>query len=177
MFRKKPRYQWGAILGIFLLIFANPSMKPIAIGLPIIILGEFIRIWSNGCIIKTKTLTTFGPYAYVRNPLYLGTNIMMLGFCVISANLYASVVVMVAYYIIYSKQIRLEEGDLEKIFGNDYRKYKKHVPRIIPNFRRYQFAEPAKFRYGKLKSNKEFSNAFWVLVLLAAFCVRKLIFK
>ncbi|MFC1594507.1 methyltransferase family protein [Candidatus Omnitrophota bacterium] len=173
MFRKKPRFQWGAILGIFLLCFATSNMKVMVFGLPLIICGELIRFWSNGCIVKTKQLTTHGPYAYVRNPLYLGTNVMMIGFCIISGNVYASAVVAIAYYIIYKNQIMLEERDLEEIYGATYRKYKKHVPRIIPNFKRYQFAESIAFELKKIKHNKEAMNAFWVFVLLCAFYIRK----
>ncbi|MFC1703389.1 methyltransferase family protein [Candidatus Omnitrophota bacterium] len=174
MFRQKARFQWGAILGIFLLIFATPSMSVILIGLPIIMLGEIIRFWANGCITKTESLTTFGPYAYVRNPLYLGTNTMMVGFCIISGNLWASLIVMSAYYTIYRRQILAEESDLEKLFQDDYRKYKKHVPRIIPALRRYPFAESKGFRMKKLQRNKEVANASWVLVLLVAFYLYKL---
>jgi len=164
----------GAILGIFMLILATPNMKVILAGLPIVLLGEYIRFWSNGCITKTEKLTTFGPYAYVRNPLYLGTNLMMVGFCVISGNPWASAIVMTAYYFIYRKQILLEERDLETAFQEDYRKYKQHVPKIIPNFKRYPYAQSEKFHMNNLKRNKEAVNASWVLVLFIAFYLYKL---
>jgi protein-S-isoprenylcysteine O-methyltransferase Ste14 len=120
----------GAIL---LVVFARPNIAGMVVGVVLIVLGEAFRIWAAGHLQKNETLTTTGPYAYVKNPLYVGTILITTGFCILGNNIYLLAVAMFAFcfhYIPYKKRI---EGDrLKKIFGSQYDEYDEKVPEYIP---------------------------------------------
>lgn len=130
---------------VVLLYYAQPRFDALSfIGLGLLAVGQFIRFWACGHLVKNKNLTTTGPYAFVKNPLYIGTFLIMIGFCLIARNdefyvnwilLGAGVLVFLAYYIPYKKK---REGDrLRKIFGEEWDAYDKAVPDYIPNIRPY----------------------------------------
>jgi protein-S-isoprenylcysteine O-methyltransferase Ste14 len=125
----------GAIL---LIIFAKPNPAGIVIGLFLIIVGEMIRIWAAGHLQKNEVLTTSGPYAYVKNPLYIGSIFITAGFCILADNIYlltAAVFMFCFHYIPYKKKI---EGDrLKKIFGSRYEDYDEKVPEYLPRWTPY----------------------------------------
>src|SRR4030043_1930482 len=120
----------GAIL---LVVFAKPHSAGILIGLLLIFLGEMIRIWAAGHLQKNEVLTVTGPYAYVKNPLYIGSIFITAGFCILADNIYllaAAFFMFCFHYIPYKKKV---EGDrLKKIFGNQFDDYDEKVPEYLP---------------------------------------------
>lgn len=122
----------GALL---LLIFAKPNLPGMLIGIILIILGESIRIWAAGHLQKNEVLTVSGPYAYVKNPLYIGTILITIGFCILADNIYllgASTFMFCFHYIPYKKKV---EGDrLRKIFGSQFEDYDQKVPEYLPRW-------------------------------------------
>jgi protein-S-isoprenylcysteine O-methyltransferase Ste14 len=126
-------------LGAFLLvIFAKPHIPGIVVGIVLVILGEGIRVWAAGHLKKNETLTVTGPYAYVKNPLYIGSIFIATGFCILADNIYflAAVTFMFCFhYIPYKKRV---EGDrLRKIFGSRFDDYDQKVPDYIPSRKPY----------------------------------------
>jgi len=125
----------GAIL---LIVFARPHSTGILIGLLLIFLGEMIRIWAAGHLQKNEVLTVTGPYAYVKNPLYIGSIFITAGFCILADNIYllaAAFFMFCFHYIPYKKRV---EGDrLKKIFGNQYEDYDQAVPEYLPRWTPY----------------------------------------
>jgi protein-S-isoprenylcysteine O-methyltransferase Ste14 len=126
-------------LGVFLLvIFASPHPAGIVIGFLLIAIGESIRIWAAGHLQKNENLTVTGPYAHVKNPLYVGTILITAGFCIMADNIYLLALAMFAFcfhYIPYKKRV---EGDrLKKIFGERYEDYDLKVPEYIPRWTPY----------------------------------------
>jgi len=125
----------GAIL---LLFFAKPNLPGVVIGLILIIMGESIRIWATGHLQKNETLTVTGPYAYVKNPLYIGSILLTTGFCIFANNIYflaAATFMFCFHYIPYKKKI---EGDrLRKIFGSRFEDYDREVPDYLPRWTPY----------------------------------------
>ncbi len=137
---------------IVLVFFARPDLrKPYFwLGLVPIAAGQFIRFWAAGHLTKNKELTTTGPYAYVKNPLYIGTFLVMVGFCVIARGggrgtwyadnmnwllLGAGVLGFLAYYVPYKKK---REGDrLREIFGPAWGDYDRAVPDYFPRLTPY----------------------------------------
>jgi protein-S-isoprenylcysteine O-methyltransferase Ste14 len=73
----------GALL---LVIVAKPQFPGIWIGMVLIFLGEGIRTWAAGHLQKNEVLTVTGPYAYVKNPLYIGSIFITAGFCILADN-------------------------------------------------------------------------------------------
>lgn len=132
--RRVPLY-----LGAFLLVvFANPHFPGILIGMILIFLGEGIRIWAAGHLQKNEVLTVTGPYAYVKNPLYIGSIFITAGFCILAHNIYllaAAFFMFCFHYIPYKKKV---EGDrLRKIFGDRYDDYDEKVPEYLPRWTPY----------------------------------------
>ncbi|MBI5197424.1 MAG: isoprenylcysteine carboxylmethyltransferase family protein, partial [Nitrospirae bacterium] len=81
-----------------------------------------------------EVLATRGPYRLTRNPLYLGSFLMGLGFCLMGARLWLVPVFLIAFYWIYRPTIRKEEEILQKRFGADFDRYKQSVPRFFPRW-------------------------------------------
>jgi Putative protein-S-isoprenylcysteine methyltransferase len=87
--------------------------------------GLLIRFWAAGYIKKIRVLTTVGPYAYVRNPLYVGNFLMGLGFCLFIDAPYLSLLYSGLFIVFYAGTVKKEESVLTDLFGEDYRAYKK----------------------------------------------------
>ncbi|MFB3884569.1 MAG: isoprenylcysteine carboxylmethyltransferase family protein [Thermodesulfobacteriota bacterium] len=143
-------------IGAFLLvIFAKPRQPGITVGIILIFLGEGIRIWAAGHLQKNESLTVTGPYAYVKNPLYIGSILITAGFCILADNIYllaASTFMFCFHYIPYKKRV---EGDrLRKIFGNQFDDYDQKVPDYIPKWMPYSDRE-SPWRYGNFIENSE----------------------
>jgi protein-S-isoprenylcysteine O-methyltransferase Ste14 len=123
-------------VGAFLLvIFAKPQFPGIWTGMVLIFLGEGLRIWAAGHLQKNEVLTVTGPYAYVKNPLYIGSIFITAGFCILGNNIYllaAALFMFCFHYIPYKKKV---EGDrLKKIFGNRFEDYDEKVPDYLPRW-------------------------------------------
>jgi protein-S-isoprenylcysteine O-methyltransferase Ste14 len=126
-------------IGAFLLvIFAKPQFPGILIGMMLIFLGEGIRIWAAGHLQKNEVLTVTGPYAFVKNPLYIGSIFITAGFCILADNIYflaAAFFMFCFHYIPYKRRV---EGDrLRKIFGDRFDDYDQKVPDYLPRRTRY----------------------------------------
>ena len=138
LMRKKIRRIPLYIGAILLVVFAKPHSAGILIGPLLIFLGEMIRIWAAGHLQKNEVLTVTGPYAYVKNPLYIGSIFITAGFCILADNIYllaAAFFMFCFHYIPYKKKV---EGDrLKKIFGNQYEDYDQAVPEYLPRWTPY----------------------------------------
>ena len=135
-----------------LVAFADPDPRAwhFWVGIGLIVVGELFRIWAAGHLLKNKRLTTTGPYAFVKNPLYVGTFLIMVGFCIIAQGadnghwtlnninwflLALGVLVFAAYYVPYKKK---REGDrLRNNFGEDWEVYDENVPDYLPRLSRW----------------------------------------
>jgi protein-S-isoprenylcysteine O-methyltransferase Ste14 len=163
---------------IVMLIFAKPTLWSLLIGLLIALVGELIRFWGVGYAGgETRTtgpvggskLVTNGPYAYVRNPLYLGNMLMYLGFGVMSMALfpYFQIIGLIYFFVQYYLIVTLEEDYLSRAFPDEYALYIKHVPRFIPRLKRYEYASNFKFDIKEaLRSEKRTLQAFFLVVAL-----------
>ncbi len=87
---------------------------------------------------NSKSLKNKGIYAHVRNPLYLATPIIFIAFIFLSMSL-ISIIPVIITFIFYTKMVKFEEADLEKIFGEEYQEYKKKVPRWFPRLTAAKF--------------------------------------
>lgn len=99
--------------------------------LPVIAAGLALRAWAAGHLEKDRSLAESGPYAYTRNPLYLGTFIVALGFAVGATNWILAIIFTAAFLLIYLPVMEREEEHLLKIFP-DYRAYAARVPLLWP---------------------------------------------
>lgn len=163
---------FSLIIPIFLVVMARPRMPWIAIGVVLAVLGESLRIWAAGCISKNRELACQGPFAHVRNPLYLGSLLIAAGYCAMS-GLWWSVLLMGAlYYVFYVGAIFSEERHLETILGDAYKRYKKAVPRLVPRWSGYAFEGGSRFRWAQVWYNREQWSILGVVVFTALFFLR-----
>ena len=112
---------------------AHPSPESIPASLPIILAGLAIRAWAAGHLEKNLTLANSGPYAYTRNPLYLGSFIAALGFALAAYSWLLGLILVGAFLLIYLPVMEREEDHLLKIFP-DYEDYAARVPLLGPRF-------------------------------------------
>lgn len=126
------RVPLGFLSAAVFLFFARPTWLTLAAGGIIALLGLALRAWSAGHIRKNQQLAIAGPYAWTRNPLYLGSFILGLGFTVAS-NQPVLVLLFAALFLgIYLSVMRVEARTLAELFGEDYSKYAAVVPLFFP---------------------------------------------
>ncbi len=126
------RIKLSATFALVALYFAAPSWSSIAWGLPLIVLGEGIRIWASGHIQKMAEVTRTGPYSLCRQPLYLGHAFITAGFLLAAANGWLLIFGMIVFLLIFLPTMDREEGDLIRHFGDEYQRYMQKVPRFFP---------------------------------------------
>jgi protein-S-isoprenylcysteine O-methyltransferase Ste14 len=140
----------GALLAVpaaLLAAFGKPSALSVTLGLPLALAGELIRCWAvgysgvttRGDEVEAPDLVTAGPYAYVRNPLYVGNFITAAGFAIAFTGkngraarwslILGSLTAMAA---VYATIVPHEERFLRERFGEDFDRYCERVPRVIP---------------------------------------------
>jgi protein-S-isoprenylcysteine O-methyltransferase Ste14 len=106
---------------------------PLAVtGLITVLLGLSIRSWAAGVINKSKVLATTGPYRLCRHPLYLGSLLMMFGFCVLVGSLLDACVVFGPVLAIYLLTIQREERRLAERHGTAWAQYAATAPQFFP---------------------------------------------
>ncbi len=174
----KPRFAVMYPFGIFVVLFGYCDDASIRAGIGYIIAGLLIRLWSNGYAIKNDKLTTSGPYAFVRNPLYLGTFLIAFGFTVVLKMFFnaqmpqmniAGALFLGGLTFMYYKTIQSEQGMLLAKFGEDYRKYIAKVPAMIPTLIPYAEGNKWPFSLQRLIDSKEHKPLFWVIILVIIF--------
>jgi protein-S-isoprenylcysteine O-methyltransferase Ste14 len=169
--RWRVRLPW---LGVPLFLWlARPSFRLLVAGAGLAIVSLAVRAWAAGTIHKDRVLTTTGPYAYVRNPLYLGSFLIGAGVALGSGSTLLLAVVLAFFALVYPRTVRAEERKLEALFGDAYRRYARAVPAFVPRFRAYTAAEaPARFSLACYRRNREYQAAFGVAAGFAALALR-----
>ena len=112
------------------------------VGVGIFITGLLLRIWSQVHLhyrLKVKKiLTTTGPYAYVRNPVYIANTIMLVAVVIMSELIWFAPVVLIYCMIVYGVVVRYEESHLLDKYNLAYREYIGRVPRWMPRLRKVE---------------------------------------
>src|SRR5579875_3306248 len=115
-FVQRLRVACGFLLLVTFAWQAHPSLNAMLIGVPISLVGLALRAWAAGHLAKDRQLAASGPFAYVRNPLYLGTSIAALGIAIASRNVSLAVLFAAVFLLVYLPAIELEEQHLREIF-------------------------------------------------------------
>ena len=157
---------------VLALVVATPRWPYLLWGLPLVVIGIAVRSWALGYLTKDAALCTSGPYAYTRNPLYLGSLFILAGMCVAANNVYLTAVAAVAATLVYIFTVRSEESILLGLFGEDYQAYCRSVPRLVPRPWRPRSACPAAFSWDRARGSNAAELAGWVLLLLGLLAVK-----
>lgn len=150
-----------------LLIVARPTPEAFWAGLPLVALGQIIRVWSAGYLTKLSGLVTAGPFAMCRNPLYMGSFLISLGYLVMCHRLYVLMVGIVLFWMLHGAAVAYEERLLREKFGEDFANYCKRVPRFLPRLRRP--AGQGRFSFEQVMANDEHRGAASAMLILSAF--------
>jgi protein-S-isoprenylcysteine O-methyltransferase Ste14 len=155
------RVSCGFILVAAFAWFSRPDARSLAWGLPVSALGLLLRAWATGHVEKNIRLAESGPYAYVRNPLYLGTLLAAAGFAIASRQWTLGVLFAVVFVFIYLPAIELEEQHLRKLFP-DFAEYAERVPALWPTLKPIRTS--ARFRWDLYVRNREYQALIGFLV-------------
>ncbi|MFH0986055.1 MAG: isoprenylcysteine carboxylmethyltransferase family protein [Candidatus Omnitrophota bacterium] len=156
---------WGSIP--VLLLASNMSDTTFRWGAVLLILGELIRFWALGFVEKKgKKLAMSGPYAFVRNPLYVGNFFLGLGVVVIVWNWVILALFLVGFLGIYTGTIRGEEKHLQAMFGKPYEDYCKNVPSFLPRLTPYAVPEKDSFLWSRIIKHHEYITVAGILLML-----------
>jgi protein-S-isoprenylcysteine O-methyltransferase Ste14 len=172
----RSRVPLGFLFAAAYLWFARPDWLSLAIGFVIAIAGVLVRALASGHIQKNAALATTGPYAYTRNPLYLGSIIIAIGFIVAARNLWIGVATLAMFAFIYLPVIKAEESYLRSAFSG-YDRYASAVPRLFPRFTRYQSGaeEESQFSAALYLRHREYNAAIGAVLMLGALVVKILV--
>jgi protein-S-isoprenylcysteine O-methyltransferase Ste14 len=134
------RVPLGFLCAALFLYFAWPRSMTLLIGVVVSLCGLALRAWSAGHIRKNDKLATSGPYAFTRNPLYLGSFIMGLGFTIAAGPWWWLLGgLFVALFLgIYLPVMRVEAQTLAELFGVEYEHYARQVPLFLPRLTPYR---------------------------------------
>jgi protein-S-isoprenylcysteine O-methyltransferase Ste14 len=162
---------FAVILG--LIYFARPTVLSVVFGFVFVVLGESVRFWSSGLLLKTKELMTAGPYRYTRNPLYLGRFLILTGlvFMVNLPNYLSFIGLFIGWAwflgVYMRRKERVEPARLREQHGDAYDRYFEAVPALFPTLRPYKDYTPASWSLERMMRNREYWMVIGLLLVTA----------
>jgi protein-S-isoprenylcysteine O-methyltransferase Ste14 len=169
---RRIRVPSGFLLAGLYLWLANPAVQSIAFGVPVVILGLLLRAAASGELRKNEQLATTGPYAHTRNPLYLGSLIIALGFAIAARSLWIAGAMAAMLIVIYLPVIRAEESYLAQNFP-EFADYAGRVPRFIPKFTQ-RSRTPSSFSWQLYRKHREYNAMLGSLAMFGALLAKLL---
>ncbi|MBW4039142.1 MAG: isoprenylcysteine carboxylmethyltransferase family protein [Acidobacteria bacterium] len=128
---RRIRVPLGFVVAAVFLVFARSSWHSMAWSLLLVLPGIWLRGYAAGYVKKNAELTRTGPYAYTRNPLYLGSMGIAFGFAVAAGRAWLGLLLLVMFLAIYVPTILSEEAYLRGVFP-EFEAYAQRVPRLLP---------------------------------------------
>ena len=169
------------VASVVVLATAQPSRASLALGLPIVIAGAALRLWAAGHLLKTHELIVSGPYAYTRNPLYVGTLLIGVGFAVLAGSLVALIAAPVGvglfFFDYFPRKERKESATLERLYGERYRAYHAAVPPLLPRTRPWSPGPDAprlEWSFARVRGNSELGSTLTVALGITVIVLRAL---
>jgi len=169
----------GFLFAVLYFWLARPSWGSMAVGAILVAPGLLIRGLASGHVRKNESLATSGPYAYTRNPLYLGSLLIGLGFCVAARSWWVAVLLVVMFLAIYVPVIGDEEAFLRRTFP-EFEEYAGRVPQMLPRLTRASVASSdtsAEFSFDLYMKHREYNALLGAAGMTAALIARMTIFR
>ena len=172
-FAQKARVPAGTALGGVFLIFMHPSVRSLYIGGVITLAGVLLRLWAAGHIEKRVRLAQSGPYAFTRNPLYLGSFFMSLGVILAGQGYWLLPFFALFFFGVYFPVMRAEEQDLQSAYGEEFLNYARRTPLFVPKVRpgaprisdEASVAPQTRFLWSRVRKNREHRNLASLIVV------------
>jgi protein-S-isoprenylcysteine O-methyltransferase Ste14 len=155
----------GSIILVFNAHFTHQSY---CWGVALVLLGELVRILASGFLERKGTkLATAGPFAYVRNPLYVGNFLLGLGVVVMSGSWINVVIFIIGFCFLYGGTVQKEEARLLQEFGEPYADYLKEVPRFFPRLTPYSKKSDGTFQLSLIMKHREYITLSGVSIIIS----------
>jgi protein-S-isoprenylcysteine O-methyltransferase Ste14 len=171
---RRIRVPLGFVFALVYLWLANPTVVTIVAGSVVVGLGLLMRGIASGQLKKNEELATSGPYSYTRNPLYLGSTLIGIGFAVAARDSWVWVVLVSLYVLIYVPVIRSEETFLRSVFPN-FELYARRVPRLLPHWSGESLS--AGFSRALYIKHREYNALIGAVLMMVAVTVKMLTVK
>jgi protein-S-isoprenylcysteine O-methyltransferase Ste14 len=176
---RRARVPLGFVVAAVFLIFARPSWRSLAWGLVLVIPGLWLRGYAAGYVKKNAELTRTGPYAYTRNPLYLGSMSIAAGFAIAAGRWWLVVLLVGMFLLIYVPTILSEEQFLRGTFPQ-FEEYARRVPRLLPRVTPARFEDTGpdtkpgmgRFSQERYLHHREYNASIGAAALYAALIIR-----
>jgi protein-S-isoprenylcysteine O-methyltransferase Ste14 len=169
---RRIRVPLGFVFAIIYVWLARPTPSSLMFGAMAIIPGLILRGLASGHVQKDKQLTTSGPYAYTRNPLYLGSLFMAAGFAIAARSWWIVVVMVLMFALIYIPVIAGEERYLRRTFA-EYEEYARNVPRMFPRLTRFGTQQSA-YSPARYWKHREYEASVGCVVVMAILVIKLL---
>ena len=166
----------GFLLAAVYMLWAQPTARRLLGGAALAFAGLLLRAAGAGHLAKNQKLATSGPYAYTRNPLYLGSALAGVGFCVAGGRWWFFLLLGIFLAAVYWPVIRREEAHLRRLFPEEFAAYARSVPILFPRLLpkgKIQTA-PGGFDWKLYWRNREY-QAFWAYVAIVLFLLGKML--
>jgi protein-S-isoprenylcysteine O-methyltransferase Ste14 len=160
---RRHRRNLGIPLVVAALLLARYDSRFLAISIAVVTIGEAIRIWAAGHLRKEQVMTTGGPYRMIRNPLYLGSFLIAIGFCLIAGSFWVWLIVVGYFLFCYIPVVRYEESLLREKFPAEYPPYAAAVPAFYPTRQLYG-NRSTRFSWNQVLENKEYNAVLGILL-------------
>ncbi len=167
---RRVRVPLGFALAALFLFLARPSPRSLLWSLLLVAPGIALRAAASGHVKKNRELTTSGPYAYTRNPLYLGSILIAVGFAVAAQSLWLAIALLIMFLAIYLPVIRSEEEFLRATFPN-FDDYTATVPRLFPRLTAAS-RESGSFSSALYRKHREYNALMGAAALYAALIIK-----
>jgi protein-S-isoprenylcysteine O-methyltransferase Ste14 len=180
---RRIRVPLGFLFAVLYFWLARPSWRSLMLGAMVVAPGLLIRALASGHVRKNEALATSGPYAYTRNPLYLGSLLIGLGFVAAARSWWVGAALVAMFVAIYLPVIRDEEAFLRQRFP-EFDEYARRVPRMFPRLRRAPSAPnspsapsalsevPARFSFELYLKHREYNALLGAVAMTAALIVK-----
>jgi protein-S-isoprenylcysteine O-methyltransferase Ste14 len=162
----------GFVFAAAFLWLAQPTWKTMALSLLLVVPGVWLRGYAAGYVKKNAEITQTGPYAYTRNPLYLGSMMIAFGFAVASGSWVIFVALAAGFLAIYLPTIRSEEAYLREHFAG-FDEYARRVPRLLPRLTAARSdVPPGRFSKERYLHHREYNALMGAGAIYAALAAR-----
>ena len=176
---RRIRVPLGFVFAAVFLWLARPTGKTMLLSLLLVVPGVWLRAYASGYVRKNTELTRTGPYAYTRNPLYLGSMMIAFGFAVAAGSWIILIALAVLFAAIYIPTIQGEEGYLRERFAG-FDEYAAKVPRLLPRLTAAEFpanenASGGRFSWQQWRHHREYNAFMGAGAIYLALAVRLLL--
>lgn len=160
------------VFSVIAITLAKPTVRLIVMGGVLALLGVGLRAWATGHLRKDQELSTSGPYAYTRNPLYLGSFLIGLGVIIACGRPLLLLTFLVLFFLLYGSAMRREADHLRRLFPDQYPPYEKAVPAFLPRLRPYSGAARRRFSWALWRVHREHRVGLVLVLILAILLLR-----